>query len=154
MLTKTTETAIMALLYLALQPEQRPRSPRHVAGSLEVSPSYLAKVFTRLAKVGILRAHRGVQGGVTLHRPAGEIRLLDIVDACQGPLTTEPVRGGRRERCDFHQAVSSFEHSVVASLSDWTLERLAAHPCPGSGAGTAVACRVARICPKHRRAGK
>jgi Rrf2 family protein len=148
MLSKTTETAIMALLYLTLRAERQPVSPRRVAEAMGVSPSYLAKIFTLLAKTGILKAHRGVQGGVTLRRDPAEINLLDVVDACQGPLVDASAASARVGQCDFHEAVTGFEQSMVASLSTWTLARLAAHECPA--VDEAAGCRVATICPKRR----
>jgi Rrf2 family protein len=150
MLSKTTETAIMALLYLTMRPQPRPASPRQVAEALGVSASYLAKIFTRLAKAGILQAHRGVQGGVTLRRGPAEISLLEIVDACQGPLVDGVAHPARVGQCDFHEAVTGFEQSMVASLSDWTLARLAAHPCPAGDEHAALDCRVSSICPKRK----
>jgi Rrf2 family protein len=150
-LTKTTETAIMALLYLALESDPKPVSPRQVAAALGVSPTYLAKTFTLLAKAGILQAHRGALGGVTLRHNPTEISLLNIVDACQGPLVGGSVLPPHAQQCDFNKAISGFEHSVMASLSGWTLARLARNSCPGNARGLAAPCRVANICPKRRR---
>ncbi len=150
MLSRTTETAIMALLYLTLRAHRRPVSPRRVAGELGVSASYLAKIFTLLAKTGILQAHRGVQGGVTLRRTPAEISLLEIVDACQGPLVETSAVPARAGHCDYHEAVSGFEQSMTASLATWNLARLAAHECPAQNEQEVLGCRVAPICPKRR----
>lgn len=151
MLSKTTETAIMALLHLALESDPKPVSPRQVAAALGVSPSYLAKIFTLLAKAGILQAHRGAQGGVTLRHAPTEISLLHVVDACQGPLVGGNELPPHAQRCDFNKAISGFEHSVIASLSGWTLARLARNSCPGDASGGKAPCRVADICPKRKR---
>ncbi len=39
-----------------------------------------------MVKSGIVRSHRGAQGGITLARPAEAISLMDIMQACQGQL--------------------------------------------------------------------
>lgn len=49
-----------------------------------VSPSYLAKTFTRLEKAGLVRATEGAGGGFELARPAAEISVLDVADALEG----------------------------------------------------------------------
>jgi len=150
MLTKTTETAIMALLYLTMRSEGRPVSPRHVAEELGISATYLAKVFTQLAKTGILQPHKGVHGGVTLRRTPAEISLLEVVDACQGPLVETSAVPARAGQCDYHEAIAGFEQSMATSLSSWTLARLVAHECPAQDEQELLGCRVAAICPKRR----
>ena len=151
MLNKTTETAIMALLYLALKGDQRPVSPRVVATGLSISPSYLAKTFNTLRKAGILHAHRGVQGGVTLSRSPSEITLFDIVVACQEQSVREAPSPPERmsSKCNFHQAMISFGRTMEALLSRWSLADLAADPCPALVPADSEFCRVSGICPKR-----
>ena len=64
MLTKTSVSATRILIHLGLSGEEGPVSPRLMAEQMGESPSYLAKVAQQLAKAGILRAHRGVAGGL------------------------------------------------------------------------------------------
>ena len=69
MLTKTTVSAIRALIHVGLHGSGGPISPRRIAEQLGESPTYLAKVMRLLVKAGILRAHFGMAGGVVLHAP-------------------------------------------------------------------------------------
>ncbi len=89
MLTKTTRAGIQVLLYLSMEPAGEPASPRSMAGALGCSPTYLAKVAGQLVRAGILRAHKGAKGGVTLGRPTARITLLEIVQALQGPVLAD-----------------------------------------------------------------
>ena len=154
MLTRTTETALMALLYLASRGDGEPVSPRHVASEIGLSASYLAKIFTLLAKAGILRAHRGAHGGVTLSRPSPKITLLDILTAFQGQRLESPEPGDAAApmECSFHRAVSEIHESVRGVLTHWTLADLVAEPCPHLALEDAATCRMAVICPKRREA--
>ncbi|MFC3226207.1 RrF2 family transcriptional regulator [Marinibaculum pumilum] len=61
-----------------------PPSAGDLAAYQGVSPSYLAKTFTRLEKAGLVRATEGAGGGFELARPAAEISVLDVVDALEG----------------------------------------------------------------------
>ena len=83
MLTKTTVAAIRTLIHIGLNPAGAPLSIRHIAEQLGESPNYLAKVTRNLVKAGIIRAHRGVTGGIGLNRPPKTVTLPAIVEAFQ-----------------------------------------------------------------------
>jgi len=136
MLTKTTISAIRALVFLGQSHVQAPTPPRRIAALLGESPSYLAKVAGLLVKAGILRAHRGVAGGVTLNRAPGEISMLDIVEACQGALVEDACQQASEleKTCAFHQAAVELHQAVVGVLSRWTLADILAKPLPSPGA--------------------
>lgn len=79
------EYGIHCLLYLADEKgDGREASVRNLAELQGVPPELLAKVFTRLAKAGLVTATEGVRGGFRLARPADEISVLDIVRAIDG----------------------------------------------------------------------
>ncbi len=59
-------------------------SSRDLAELQGVSPSFVAKVFPKLEKAGIVVAFDGLHGGYRLARPANQIRVLDVVDAIEG----------------------------------------------------------------------
>lgn len=132
MLTKTSLSAIRVLTYLGLQQSHAPLSPRHIASQLRESPTYLAKVVRHLVKAGILRAHRGVTGGVTLDRPPGSVTLLAIVEACQGTILGNFCSGtdDLGATCAFHQAGAELHQAIVGVLSRWTLAQLIERPRP------------------------
>jgi len=142
MLTKTSVSAIRALLHLGLNATGGPISPRLIAKQLGESPSYLAKVARQLAKAGILRAHRGVSGGVTLNLPPEEITLLAIVEACQGAILADFCEEGAdlAKTCAFHQAAAELHDATVRVLSRWTLAELLENPRPSKTLRKAVRC--------------
>lgn len=132
MLTKTTVSGLRALVFLLLHPEQQPVSPRVIAQNLGESPSYLAKVLRNLVKVGILKAQRGVTGGVSVNRPPEQITLLAVVEACQGVILGDfcGETPDLSRTCAFHQAAAQLHQAVVGVLSSWTLADLLKKPCP------------------------
>ncbi|MCS8878763.1 Rrf2 family transcriptional regulator, partial [Pseudomonas aeruginosa] len=74
------EYGIHCLLFLADEKgDSRESSVRTLAELQGVPPELLAKVFTRLAKAGLVAATEGVRGGFRLARPANEISVLDVV---------------------------------------------------------------------------
>jgi Rrf2 family transcriptional regulator, cysteine metabolism repressor len=53
----------------------------------EVLPlSYLEHLVAKLRDAGLVASTRGAHGGYRLGRPAEEIRMLDVVEALEGPI--------------------------------------------------------------------
>lgn len=82
--SQSTETAIDSLFFMAAHPERQDFSVEEIALAQKVSASYLAKIFQQLAKVGLLRSHRGAKGGYQLGRGTSEITLWDIALVFEG----------------------------------------------------------------------
>lgn len=94
-LTVSVEYGIHCLLWL-VGSDDAAMSSRELAELQGISPSFVAKIFPKLEKAGIVAASEGVRGGYRLARPAGEISFLDVVDAIEGekPLfDCQEVRG-------------------------------------------------------------
>ncbi len=99
---KISEAASLALhtmVLLAARP-QRTQATRDIAALLGVSEAHLAKVLQRLARAGLVTSQRGPRGGFSLARDPGQINLLEVYEAVEGPLQErscllgQPVCGG------------------------------------------------------------
>ncbi|EHK0945230.1 RrF2 family transcriptional regulator [Citrobacter farmeri] len=64
--------------------DARDMSVREIADLQSVPYDYLAKIFTRLSKAGLVRSIEGKGGGFQLARPAEHITVLDVVNAIDG----------------------------------------------------------------------
>ncbi len=85
-ITRQADYAVRAVLYLAkLGPNSR-ASTAQIAKEQLIPTTFLAKIVSQLAAVGVVRATRGARGGVTLARPAADISLLEIVETIDGPM--------------------------------------------------------------------
>jgi Rrf2 family protein len=87
MITRQADYAVRSVLDLALRRPDLAAFSRDIAERQNIPPSFLAKILTRLAACGIVQTQRGVNGGVRLARPAGEITLLQVVEAIDGPIS-------------------------------------------------------------------
>lgn len=145
MLTKTSLLAIRALLWLAQHGRDVSLSPRPIAEALAASPTYLAKVLRLLVKAGILRAEKGVKGGVRLNRSPDRIPLLAVVEACQGALLGDYCEPGCdvSDVCGFHQAAEELHQAVTGVLSRWTLAQLVERPRPARALRPGLRCVMA-----------
>ncbi len=78
--------ALHAMAVLASVDDSSKMSVTSLSKRLAVSDHHLAKVMQRLNKQGLVSSRRGPKGGFVLARPAGEITLLEIFEAIEGPL--------------------------------------------------------------------
>lgn len=85
-LSKTCVQASLAMAFLADCPPHQPVQARHVARFLGVPPDSALKILQALVRQNLLASHLGRGGGYCLHRPAGEISLLQIFEAIDGPI--------------------------------------------------------------------
>lgn len=133
MLTHTSEIAIRSLIYLGMKGQDGPIPPHEIAERMGCSPSYLAKVMGQLVKAGILRSHRGPQGGMTLARDSKEINLLEIVEAVQGLMIANYCQAIGDEIgpvCAFHRAMWDVRRSMMDAMRRWRLADLLMTPHP------------------------
>jgi len=86
-LDKFTDYALRVLMTLAVRaPARIPTS--EIAALYGLSEHHLSKVATRLVREGFIVSERGRNGGLTLARPAGQIRVGAVVRALK---RTDPV---------------------------------------------------------------
>ena len=78
------EYGVHCLLYLVDRPDGAAVGSRDLAEFQGVSPSLVAKLFTRLQKAGIVESAEGIRGGFRLARPAEGISVYDVVRALEG----------------------------------------------------------------------
>jgi len=111
------EYGLHCLLYLAAHARHAPApSVRDLADLQGVPAEYLAKLFTKLSKAGLVVATEGARGGFALARPADEITFLDVVEAIDGK---KPLFECReiRERCAvFESEAPAWATSGVCSI--------------------------------------
>lgn len=82
-ITSSVEYAIHCLLFLVSSGDAA-LSSRDLAELQGISPSFLAKIFPKLEKAGLVAASEGVRGGYKLGKAPEKISFLDIVTAIEG----------------------------------------------------------------------
>jgi Rrf2 family iron-sulfur cluster assembly transcriptional regulator len=84
-LSRESEDGLAGVLYLARQPAGTILQVGAVAEGCGVARPFLAKIFVRLARGGVLRSFRGRERGYRLARPPEEISVKEVVQAIEGP---------------------------------------------------------------------
>lgn len=136
----SVEYGLHCLLHLVEPFEQGQPSSRELAAFQGISPSYVAKLFTRLEKAGLVISTEGVGGGFRLARPSQRITVLDVVDALEGDKPLFECRNvrdkcilygkelphpKRQSICSIHAVMLEAERRMRESLGEVTLASLA-----------------------------
>jgi len=117
-ITEAANLALHSLVFLANNRENWPISTARAAAPFGASEAHLNKVFQRLNKAGLVGSVRGPRGGFLLAREPGEITLLEIFEAMDGPLPREHCLLGN-EACTFGSCIfGSLLPAIHGMVSD------------------------------------
>jgi Rrf2 family protein len=140
-ITTGVEYGLHCLLFL-VDPlgENQPASVRDLADLQGVPLEYVAKLFTKLQKAGLVVASEGARGGFRLARPSAKISVLDVVNAIDGDKSLfecreirgrcavfqgKPERWATRGVCSIHAVMMEAEARMRDVLASHTLASLA-----------------------------
>lgn len=131
-LTYFSDYAFRVLMYLAITPDRR-CTIREISEAYDISRAHLMKVVNLLTREGLVTAQRGPSGGLTLARPADEIRLGDVVRKTEDDLgLVECFRPENTCRltpsCTLAPALSRAMQAFLAELDKQTIADLVQKP--------------------------
>ena len=123
-----TDYALRALVHLALLPNQVVTAGE-IAESQDVPVEFLQKILQRFVKSGIVKSHRGAQGGFSLAKEAADITVLDVVEVMQGPVVMNRCLVGkdgcpRAPKCPLKKGWINMEEQLAAYMGSITLQDL------------------------------
>ena len=104
--------AVRAAVELAATSEGGPIKAERIATNQDMPLNFLENILGELRHAGIVRSHRGADGGFRLARPADEVTVADIIRAVEGPLAT--VRGGPPEDSSYDGTASALARVWIA----------------------------------------
>jgi len=129
-LSRTSQYAVQALIYMATQPRSTPVLNKDIAAKLGVPAPYLAKILQGLAKGNLLFSFRGRLGGFCLRESGDKINLMQILLLTEGPMFTQSCLLGLKEcsdesACPLHFRWIPVKKKIIDLLQDTSLEKLA-----------------------------
>jgi len=157
-LSEYTDYSLRVLMYCAAQAD-RLVTIAELADHHQVSKNHLMKIVNDLSRQGILETTRGRGGGLRLLKPAGEIRVGDVVRASETDFRLVECFDSQTNVCTltptcrlkkvFSDALQAYFRELDgATLADIT-NAGAAPPRYGAGRGTPVTLKI-----KHKTAAK
>ncbi len=136
----SVETGLHCIVSLVNPPDCGLPSTRELAEFQGVSPSYVAKLFTKLAKAGLVTSEEGIQGGFRLAKDPANVSLWDVISALEPDKPLFRCREIRRDfilfgkkpprwatcgLCPIHAAMREAEKQMRQSLEAVTLADIA-----------------------------
>ncbi|MGE0622101.1 MAG: Rrf2 family transcriptional regulator [Pseudomonadales bacterium] len=135
-ISRGVEYALHCLLHLTDSEDPHAPSALELAEFQGVPKAFVAKLFTRLEKAGLVRSAMGAHGGFSLARPPREISVLDVVEAVDGSKPLFQCTEVRRNCvlfadgappaavsgvCAIHQVMLDADKAMRAELANRTL---------------------------------
>ncbi len=99
---------------------------RNIADRQMISDAYLEQVFSTLRKAGLVKSHKGSQGGYLLGYPVGKITVGQILRVLEGDLFPYDEGGddNKIERLLIKEVWKVIDESISAIVDGITLEDL------------------------------
>ncbi len=104
--------AVRAIVELAAAEGDKPVKAERIATAQEIPLNFLENILGELRHAGLVRSHRGAEGGFRLARPATEVAVADVIRAVEGPLAS--VRGAPPEEASYSGAAASLPRVWIA----------------------------------------
>ncbi len=126
--------AVRAAVELAAATDEKPIKAERIATAQDIPLNFLENILGELRHAGIVRSHRGADGGFRLAKPADQVTVADVIRAVEGPLAS--VRGGPPEEASYGGAAEALlrvwiavraslrgvaEHVTLADIADGQL---------------------------------
>lgn len=116
---------LYAMYYLAEHKDEGPQSLQSIA-STGVPKQYLEQLLGNLRRAGLVNTVRGAQGGYQIAKPPGEVTILEVIDAMEGPLElsecmTDESHCDRSCQCPVRRLWQRLTESINRELAGVTL---------------------------------
>ncbi|MCX6076788.1 MAG: Rrf2 family transcriptional regulator [Campylobacterales bacterium] len=127
LITKASEYAILSLIVLSKT--DVPMGSETLSHELSISKSFLAKILQALAKDGILKSYKGVNGGFSLAKIPKEINMLEVMLSVEGKApavfecapSVNDCPSNKAQMCSIWPFLNRLQGKIDSFLSDLTL---------------------------------
>jgi Rrf2 family protein len=116
------EYALHCLLYISQPDGIKEANVRDMADLQGVPLDFLAKIFTKLKKNGIVNSTEGARGGFSLARTPDAISVQDVIDAVDGSKNLFDCKEIRNRCAVFEQPAPQWATNGLCSIHQVMLE--------------------------------
>ncbi len=125
MLSKKSQYAFKALMYLAQNTDKGPVLIAEVAKKKKIPLKFLENILLELKKAGVLESKKGKGGGYYFAVPPAQVPVAKIIRLLDGPIALLPcVSLNFYERCKNCDEKSCGLHDMMVNVRDATLKVL------------------------------
>ncbi len=128
LITRASEYAILSLIVLSKATSAV--DSETLSKKLSIPKSFLAKILQALAKKGILKSYKGVNGGFMLNKDAKDISMLEIMSAVEGKAPTvfdcspsiQDCPSDKAQLCSIWPFLNKLQGKIDTFLADLSLD--------------------------------
>ncbi|MEO5594688.1 MAG: Rrf2 family transcriptional regulator [Chitinophagaceae bacterium] len=125
MLSKKSQYAFKALMYLAQNTDKGPVLIAEIARKKKIPLKFLENILLELKKAGVLESKKGKGGGYYFAVPPSQVPMAKVIRLLDGPIALLPcVSLNFYERCKNCDEKSCGLHDMMVSVRDATLKVL------------------------------
>jgi len=125
MLSKKSQYAFKALMYLAQHTDKGPVLIAEIAKKKKIPLKFLENILLELKKAGVLESKKGKGGGYYFAVPPAQVPIAKVMRLLDGPIALLPcVSLNFYERCKNCDEKSCGLHDMMVSVRDATLKVL------------------------------
>lgn len=114
--SKATNYALHTMVYLGTLPEGSMIGVQRLADMQKLSPTYLSKILTKLAKGGLIESTTGVNGGYKVSKPKDKISFLDVIKTIEGDSNLFSCSMNHNEGCMIENVMMEAEQNMKEEL--------------------------------------
>lgn len=128
-ITRQADYALRAMIHLSRQQPGERVSTSAIAAVQRIPSSFLAKIISQLSIAGLIHTSRGARGGVVLAKPPGEISILEVVEAIDGPIALNECTAAAGtcefgEECPMRPIWCDTQDDLIEKLRNTTFARV------------------------------
>jgi len=137
LIKRNTGYGLRALIHMASHRDTEAFTAEELAEVADTSTDFMHKIMRSLKEAGIVGARRGPTGGFSLAREPGQISLLEVVHAVQGPFQVNRCVIGmeicpRSGACPLRPTWLRIQRELELGLGGRTLAQIAANVRTGA----------------------
>lgn len=128
--SKKLEYALISIFEISDRHGKEPVTTKAIAQRYHIPMEILGKVLQALTKTGLITSIQGVKGGYTLNHVLSELKIIQIVEAIEGPIsliacnTQNLCDCEQMLKCNIRTPMEMIQSELVQFFSDITLEEL------------------------------
>lgn len=129
-LTKFTDNSLRVLIYVSGN-VGRKVNISEVAEMCAIPRNHLTKVIHTMATKGLLTTTRGKGGGITMARPADQVKVGDVIRAMEGTaeiINCDTPKCPLVRMCELRSILRKGQNAFLATLDEYTVADLTASP--------------------------
>ncbi len=129
-ISRLTDYGIVVMAHLAAREDDDSHNARELAEETQLRAPVVSKILKSLTRAGLLISQRGSKGGYSLARTPGEISVVEMITALEGPVgitecTIHPGVCAQESSCQVRDPWHRINGAVRGALEQITLADLA-----------------------------